>query len=124
MNSRRPYIIRGIYEWIVDNGMTPHIKVSVQYPDVIVPPAYQNDEYIVLNIAMGAITSFQSDNIALSFSARFKGSLFDIYVPVGAIQAIYANENGKGYIFEKESIDDKPDKAPRPKGKPTLRVVK
>lgn len=103
MNSSRPYILRALHEWIVDNECTPHILVDVNYPQVKVPPGYAADGQIVLNTAPAAVRYFTVDNQAISFEARFSGAPFSLYVPIGAILAIYANENGQGMFFDAQS---------------------
>jgi len=103
MNSSRPYILRALHEWIVDNECTPHILVNVNYPQVKVPPGYASDGQIVLNTAPAAVRYFTVDSEAISFEARFSGAPFSLYVPIDAILAIYANENGQGMFFDAQS---------------------
>ncbi len=103
MNSSRPYILRALHEWIVDNECTPHILVDVNYPQVKVPPGYAADGQIVLNAAPAAVRYFTVDNQAISFEARFSGAPFSLYVPIDAVLAIYANENGQGMFFDARS---------------------
>ena len=103
MNSCRPYILRALHEWIVDNECTPHILVNVNYPQVKVPPGYASDGQIVLNTAPAAVRYFTVDSEAISFEARFSGAPFSLYVPIDAILAIYANENGQGMFFDAQS---------------------
>lgn len=136
MNSSRPYLIRALYEWIVDNDCTPHILVNADYPNVLVPPGYASDGQIVLNVAPGAIRQLHMDNEAVSFDGRFGGVAHSLYVPTQAVLAIYARENGQGMVFDLEpsSPDDDPkgkseDSAPKsapskPQGRPSLKVVK
>lgn len=103
MNSSRPYILRALHEWIVDNECTPHLLVDVNYPNVKVPPGYAVDEQIVLNTAPAAVRYFEIDNQAVSFEALFSGAPFSLYVPIEAILAIYARENGQGMFFDATS---------------------
>lgn len=136
MNSSRPYLIRALYEWIVDNDCTPHILVNADYPNVLVPPGYASDGQIVLNVAPGAIRQLHMDNEAVSFDGRFGGVAHSLYVPTQAVLAIYARENGQGMVFDLEpsSPDDDPKgksegsvpkSAPsKPQGRPSLKVVK
>ncbi|TWI55423.1 stringent starvation protein B [Pseudomonas duriflava] len=135
MNSSRPYLIRALYEWIVENDCTPHILVNADYPNVLVPPGYASDGQIVLNIAPGAIRQLHMGNEAVSFDGRFGGVAHSLYVPTQAVLAIYARENGQGMVFDLEpsSPDDDPVKtdksstrqAPaKPAGRPSLKVVK
>lgn len=131
MISTRPYLIRAFYEWIVDSGCTPHIVVNAELPRVEVPRAYVESGQIVLNIAMQAVKDLSLSNEAVSFQARFGGVAHDIYVPVAAVMAIYARENGRGMVFSEEEEDtDMPpptaDEAAtgKSKGKAHLTVVK
>lgn len=103
MNSSRPYILRALHEWIVDNECTPYILVDANYPQVKVPPGHAEDGQIVLNTAPAAVRYFEIDNQAVSFEALFSGSPFSLYVPIDAILAIYARENGRGMFFDANS---------------------
>lgn len=102
MTPIRPYLLRGYYEWLLDNELTPHIVVDAHVANVHVPQQFVQDGQIVLNIAPTAVVGFDIDNSALSFNARFGGVPFDVYVPIAAIAAIYARENGAGTMFEPE----------------------
>ncbi|MDH0746333.1 ClpXP protease specificity-enhancing factor [Pseudomonas sp. GD03842] len=138
MNSSRPYLIRALYEWIVDNDCTPHILVNAEYPAVQVPQGFANDGQIVLNISPSAVRHLHMDNDAVSFEGRFGGVPHSLYVPVAAVMGIYARENGQGMVFDLEPAvdddedldvedDDMPppdDEPPRPSGRPSLKVVK
>lgn len=136
MTSSRPYLVRALYEWIVDNEFTPHIAVNAHARDVQVPQQYVNkDGQIVLNIAPHAVASLELGNKAVSFNARFGGIPTDIYIPCSAILGIYARENGQGMMFDIEiEPDPEPDPEPpkRDSGKtspstearPSLRIVK
>jgi stringent starvation protein B len=106
MISTRPYLIRAFYEWIVDSDCTPHIVVNAELPDVDVPRGYVEGGQIVLNIAMPAVQNLALNNEAVSFQARFGGVAHEIYVPVKAVLAIYARENGRGMVFSEEEHDD------------------
>ncbi|MFJ4388504.1 MULTISPECIES: ClpXP protease specificity-enhancing factor [Pseudomonas] len=139
MNSSRPYLVRALYEWIVDNDCTPHMLVNAEYPAVQVPQGFASDGQIVLNISPSAVRSLHMDNEAVSFEGRFGGVAHTLYVPIGAILGIYARENGQGMVFELEPPladeddlegdgvepdDDGPPEPPRPSGRPSLKVVK
>ncbi|WP_063370088.1 ClpXP protease specificity-enhancing factor [Pseudoalteromonas luteoviolacea] len=106
MTSNRPYLLRAFYEWIVDNQCTPHIVVNANFPHVQVPVQFVQDGQIVLNVSPSAANNFNMDNDALSFSARFSGQPMQVYVPVDAVLAIYARENGEGTIFSEPSIEE------------------
>lgn len=134
--SRRPYLIRAIHAWAVDNGYTPHLVVAADYPGVSVPQAFVQEGRIVLDISPMAVRDLNLENEPVFFSARFGGRPFDIIVPTGAVLAIYARENGDGIMFgEPEPVDpagavtrppqgDEPPEPPKPGGRPKLRVVK
>ena len=103
MNSSRPYMLRALYEWIVDNDCTPYLLVDANHANVKVPPGYAADGQIVLNTAPTAVRHFAMDNQAISFEARFSGAPFALYVPITAVLAIYARENGQGMFFDAQS---------------------
>ena len=130
MTSSRPYLVRAMYQWIVDNGTTPYLLVDAENDTSQVPTDHIQDGKIVLNIAPMAISGLTLGDDAISFSARFSGKSQTIHVPIEAVLAIYARENGQGMMFTEEdgalaneSDDDDPDTDPD-KPKPTLRVVK
>lgn len=167
MTSNRPYLLRAVHAWICDNGLTPHIVVDAGKPGVRVPPQAINEGRVVLNLAPRAVTNLEIGNDAITFMARFGGVSQPVNVPVAAVQAIYARENGQGMLLAEDAgtapavelgdaassrptmpslqavptsaqdataSDDRdgtpppgnggdPDK-PRPKGKPSLHVVK
>ena len=125
MTSNRPYLLRAVHEWIVDNGMTPQIVVDAQQEQVQVPDAYVRDGKIVLNISATAVRGLSLDNERVAFSTRFGGTPFDVVVPVHAVLAIMARENGVGMPFP-DPGDDRPPSPPppEPRRRPSLRVVK
>lgn len=96
--STRPYLIRALYEWCIDNGLTPYVAVSVD-DSVQVPREYVKNNEIVLNISFDATSSLKLGNDFIEFKARFAGSSRDIMVPIGRVSAIYARENGQGMAF-------------------------
>jgi stringent starvation protein B len=138
MNSSRPYLVRALYEWIVDNDCTPHMLVNAEYPSVQIPQGFANDGQIVLNVSPSAVRHLHMDNDAVSFEGRFGGVPHTLYVPIAAILGIYARENGQGMVFDLEPPleedddeidpdDDTPppgSEPPRPTGRPSLKVVK
>jgi stringent starvation protein B len=130
MTSSRPYLIRALYEWIVDNNLTPHIVVYAHSGNVSVPQEYVNkDGQIILNIAPRAVSALSLKDDAIAFNARFGGIPTDIYVPSYAVLGIYAKENGQGMMFERESEPEPPtpvkkEKEEVTKLRPSLRVVK
>ncbi|WP_341659186.1 ClpXP protease specificity-enhancing factor [Vibrio sp.] len=158
MTPRRPYMLRAFYDWLVDNDLTPHLVVAATLPGVRVPTEFIQDGQIILNIAPRAVGDLELGNEAITFNARFSGRPHSVIVPLYAVQAIYARENGAGTMFEPEDayddevvgldedslsteehdgegsglslateVTDDPtpdDEPPRPKGRPSLRVVK
>jgi stringent starvation protein B len=136
MSSNRPYLLRAVYEWISDNGLTPYLLVDARQSGVRVPAHAVKDGQVVLNVAMRAVAELEMGNEAVRFSARFNGVSQQVHVPVLAVLAIYAQENGQGMMFPPEAVapaaaaetpeatgtSPEPDK-PQRKG-PQLRVVK
>lgn len=147
MTSVRPYLLRAFYEWIVDNGYTPHLLVDATRKDARIPRQHVQDGKIVLNVSPSAVRNLDMGNDWVMFSARFGGAPFNITVPVEGVLAIYTRENGQGMVFQTETAgtpppslaladtdtppgDDEeeaeappPPKPPR-KGRPNLKVVK
>jgi stringent starvation protein B len=125
----RPYIIRAIYEWIVDNDCTPHLLVNADGVGVQVPETYVTDGQIVLNISPTAVVSLHMGNDAVSFNGRFGGQPRDIFVPIASVLGIYARENGQGMIFDNSTEPDpeppKPGTHPASeRSRPSLKIVK
>ncbi len=106
MTSNRPYLIRAIYEWIVDNDATPYIVVDVSIAGVMVPQDHVNNGQIVLNVAHGIVKDLALGNRDIQFSARFQGKPEHIVVPILAVKAIYAKESGEGMGFSDEDGGD------------------
>lgn len=102
MLVQRPYLLRAFYNWIVDSECTPHIIVDANQPCVEVPQQFIEDGKIVLNIAPRSVMQFSMDDDAVAFNARFSGQPMQVYVPIYAIQGIYARENGEGTLFPDE----------------------
>lgn len=148
MTARRPYMLRAVYEWLVDNQLTPHLVVDAEQPGCQVPFEFVKDGQIVLNIAPSAVGNLQLANDRVEFNARFSGKPHHVYVPMIAVVALYARENGAGTIFEDEpqlqdsattdaeptqqgptevidgsQDDNKPSKPSKGK-RPTLKVIK
>jgi stringent starvation protein B len=130
MTHLKPYLIRAIYEWILDNEFTPHLLVDANHQDAMVPEQFVQDGQIVLNVRPAAIDALSLGNDAIEFNTRFNGKSTYIYVPIGSVMAIYAKENGKGMVFEAEEPQQNDDPPPPvakeepKKAKPTLRVLK
>lgn len=128
MTPLKPYLIRAIYDWILDNNLTPHLLVNAEDPNALLPQQFVQDGRIILNIRPAAVEALSLGNEAIEFNTRFSGKSTYINAPISAIMAIYAKENGKGMVFEiEESQNDEPPPPPpeKPKKtKPALRVVK
>lgn len=114
MNSSRPYLIRALYEWIVDNNLTPYLLVDSAVEEVEVPRDFVENGRIILNISPEATHSLVLGNGAITFNARFSGAAMDVNVPISGVLAIYAKENGQGMMF-----GDSEDPPPEPEGSKT-----
>ena len=132
MTSSQPYLIRGIYDWIIDNGLTPYLLVNAENDYAMIPRDFVDDGKIVLNINPSAISDLQLGNDYIMFNARFSGKAMEVSVPVVAVLAIYARENGQGMMFDENNKNlppTTPDSTPPPdkpkkSEKPTLKIVK
>ena len=135
MTSSRPYLVRAMYQWIADNGMTPHLLVDVSVDGVQVPAEHVQNNKIILNIAPMAITGLVLGDAEITFNARFSGKSEVLFIPIDAVLAVYAKENGQGMMFSEDdgattSPDDErnpetdPDPDPDKPTRPSLRVVK
>ena len=128
MTSNRPYLIRAIYDWIVDNNLTPHILVNADYPGVQVPQDYVNGSKIVLNISPQACRGLHLENDRVVFTARFSGVTYQIFIVPAAVLAIYAKENGRGMEFGEEYNEPPPPQTnaadSKSRNKPALKLVK
>lgn len=108
MTSNRPYLLRAIYDWISDNGFTPYVLVDAGRPGVRVPASAIRDGKVVLNIAMRAVANLELGNDRVRCMARFGGVSQSIDVPVSAVLAIYAQENGQGMMLPPEDGEGAP----------------
>ncbi len=147
MTSHRPYLVRALNEWILENNCTPYILVNAFETGVLVPQSFVKDGQIVLNISPIAVQGLMITNEGIEFNGRFGGIPTRVYVPTAAILGIYAKENGQGMIFEIENgngdgggprppeppTDRKPRSAPKAApgtgkgkggGRPSLKIVK
>ena len=138
MTSNRPYLLRAMYEWIADNGMTPYILVDANAPGVRVPRSAIKDGRVVLNVAARAVAQLELGADRVRFMARFAGVSQAVEAPINAVLAIYAQENGQGMMFPAENqtagaqppaetaapADSVAPADPAPKKGPHLRVVK
>jgi stringent starvation protein B len=138
MTSSRPYLVRALYEWILDNSCTPHVVVNALADGVEVPQEHVDDGRIVLNISPTAVQDLHIGDHFIGFNGRFAGVPRQITVPMKALMGIYARENGQGMMFE-EQPETSPDPDPSTKDeggasaaskaedklrKPALRLVK
>ncbi|MEX0872838.1 MAG: ClpXP protease specificity-enhancing factor [Aquisalimonadaceae bacterium] len=136
MTSSRPYLIKALYDWIVDNGLTPYLLVDASGEGLQAPMEYADNGRLVLNVSPRAVRALDLGMQDIAFSGRFGGRAMDVRVPTNAVMAIYARENGQGMLFS-DSDDDAPPpsdgpqdnsdvSAAGPKGdrRPNLRVVK
>jgi stringent starvation protein B len=126
MTPKKPYLIRAIYEWLLDNQMTPHLLVNTSFDGVQVPREFINDNQIVLNISDGAVQNFHADNDWISFSARFSGKPMELFIPIIAVQSIYGKENNEGMFFPSDDTPPPPKKTLQSvkKERPGLTIVK
>lgn len=126
MTPSKPYLVRALYEWILDNENTPYILVDTGGQQLQIPPGIATDGKVVLNLAPAAIQDLEISNERISFSARFGGVAQQVSCPMTSLLAIYARENGEGMMFPLEDQDDDDDSSdPSPKNDgPTLKVVK
>ncbi|MFA5825261.1 MAG: ClpXP protease specificity-enhancing factor [Gallionellaceae bacterium] len=135
--STKPYLIRAIYDWCADSGLTPYLAVQAdEYTQV--PMGYVKDGKIVLNISVDAVRNLHMGNEDISCSGRFGGVSHQIIVPIASVMGIFAKENGQGLVFQGQdsspilsaAVENKsggggePPDSPAPQGKPKLRVVK
>lgn len=131
MTSSRPYLVRAMYQWIIDNAMTPHLLVDTAVEGCRVPVEHIQEGKIVLNIAPMSINGLVLGDEEITFNARFSGKSESINVPLASVLAIYARENGQGMMFsddEEEGLIDSDsdfDGKPDPdKPRPNLKIVK
>jgi stringent starvation protein B len=125
MTTNRPYLLRALYEWITDNGLTPHVLVNAELDGVDVPEHSVQKGKVVLNIASGATENLLLNNETICFKARFSGKPYPISVPMDAVIAIYARENGQGMMFAQEDTPQPPvDGSDDPPPRSHLKIVK
>ena len=100
ITPQKPYLVKAMIDWVVDNGLTPHILVDTTVPFVQVPQEFIDNNKIVLNIAPQAVGEFRIDHVWISFFTRFSGKEYFIQLPIGAVVAVYASENTQGMGFD------------------------
>lgn len=125
MTSSVPYLLRSLYEWILDNHCTPYLVINALNGETSVPQDSVKDGQIVLNISPSAIRDLKLGDESIQFNGRFAGIPQEIYAPIDAVMAIYAKENGQGMWFPegKTEPDPPPDQQPK-KRPPDLKVIK
>src|SRR5216117_17295 len=109
----KPYLLRALFEWCVDNGYTPHLAVKVD-SRTQVPAEYVKGGEITLNISPNAVHKLQMGNELIEFSARFGGVARQISVPIASVFALYARETGHGMTFDTDSPKPRRRRRPRP----------
>ena len=119
--STKPYLIRAIYEWILDNGMTPHLVVDADFPGTEVPREFVDDGQIVLNVAPGAVRELVIGNDWTSFNARFNGVVRNLLVPTEAVVGIVTRESRQGMVFPEPAYPQASEQ--QTQGPPTLASV-
>ncbi|GAB4356553.1 MAG: ClpXP protease specificity-enhancing factor [Immundisolibacter sp.] len=122
--SPKPYLLRGMVQWMEDNGLTPQILVDATVDGVEVPSEHVQSGKIVLNIGLQATAGREISNEQVSFDARFGGLARRVWVPMRAVLAVYARENGQGMTFPVEGGPAPPSAPEPPSQRPKLRVVK
>lgn len=106
MTPSRPYLLRALYNWILDNDMTPHVVVDASYKGVVVPREHVEAGQIILSVAPQSVYQMEMNNDYIAFAARFSGVSRDIYLPIMSVTAIYAEENRKGMVFADEFYEN------------------
>ncbi len=125
MSSNQPYLLRALYDWIVDNSLTPYVLVNAEAEQVDVPSQYIDNGKIVLNISPVAVSSLELANDYVMFNARFSGKPTDVSFPVSAVLAVYAKENGQGMVFNESTNEPPPAPEPdKPSAGSHLKLVK
>ena len=133
MKPQRPYLVRELYDWIVDSGEVPHLLVDAEVEGVVVPTEHVQDGQIVLNIGPNAVRDLQLGDEYVMFSGRFSGVAMELVLPMQSIRAIYCRDSGEGMAFpEEESFgsdaesveaEEKVEPPAPPSGKTDLKLV-
>ncbi|MDX5299313.1 MAG: ClpXP protease specificity-enhancing factor, partial [Gammaproteobacteria bacterium] len=114
MTPSRPYLVRALHEWILDNGLTPYLVADTTDKRVQVPVQFATNGQITLNIGPTAVRGLSISNDAVEFNARFGGVPMQVYIPHACVLAIYARENGQGMVFGREPGAGESDDTPPP----------
>lgn len=131
MKSSRPYLLRALYEWMLDNDATPHLMVDETVKGVQVPAGFDQDGMLILSIAPAAVEGLELGNDFVAFKARFGGKPHSVFVPMVAVKGVFARETGEGMQFltepgepPAEADSSNADEAPSAAKRPGLRVVR
>ena len=108
MNSKKPYLIRSIYDWCIDSGFTPFVSVKAT-PELNMPQEYVRNGEIIFNISAKAVQGLNINNESITFSARFNGISRDLDIPLDAVKGVFAKEVNQGIAFtsDDEEAQDK-----------------
>ena len=133
MKAQRPYLLRALYDWIVDSDELPYLLVDATVNGIEVPMEHVEDGQIVFNVGPKAVQNMHIGEEYMMFGSRFDGHHFDIVLPMAAIRAIYCKDSGEGMVFseetlgkpgvEREQLDPITSDDDGPIGKPDLRLV-
>ena len=133
MNSLKPYLLRAVYDWCVDNDLTPYLLANANADDVVVPRQSVQEGRIILNLNPQAVHNLALGDNKVEFNARFGGKPMPVRIPIKAVLAIYARENGQGMVFDENEEGDplppqptstEPTESKPARSRPVLKVVK
>ncbi len=133
MNSLKPYLLRAVYDWCVDNDLTPYLLANANADDVVVPRQSVQEGRIILNLNPQAVHNLALGDNKVEFNARFGGKPMLVRIPIKAVLAIYARENGQGMVFDENEEGDplppqptstEPTESKPARSRPVLKVVK
>ena len=108
MTAKRPYLLRAIHQWILDNGKVPYMLVDATQPNVVVPKEHVVDGNIILNIDPKAADKLSLGNWLICFNARFARGYMDCVVPLSAVMGIYTSDTSEGYFFDPDDLGEAP----------------
>lgn len=109
----RPYLIRAIREWAMDNGLTPQLLVDAGVDGIVIPEGHVQDGKIILNVHTQAVKTLELGNDYITFSARFGGTSHAVNLPIQSVLAVFARENGQGIFFQEEETRHQMAQSPR-----------
>jgi stringent starvation protein B len=131
---KRPYLLRALHQWMIDNNQTPYLVVDAAHAGVVVPEEHVQEGRITLNLSYSATSNLAMGNDEICFDARFGGVARRVFIPMPAVLGIYARESGEGLVFPPDEYqaaadadpgkpDPDPPDPPSPR-RPSLKVVK